>query len=148
MIEVFLSQTEADSLIKMEKESIDNTIWKYPTMGGKISIPLISTNKRENFLLDISRGQINIAKGTYQNRARNNIILVRLDFGGPSHRNPDEKEIPGPHLHIYREGFGDKWAIPLPTVSFPDTTNTQNLINDFMRFCNIIRFPNIQISLF
>jgi hypothetical protein len=37
---------------------------------------------------------------------------MRLDLDGPPHRNPDDEEIPWPHLHVYREGYGDKWASP------------------------------------
>jgi hypothetical protein len=36
------------------------------------------------------------------------VVLVRLDLGGAPHRNPFDEEIGVPHLHLYREGFGDK----------------------------------------
>jgi hypothetical protein len=65
-------------------------------------------------MLDLARGQIKLTKATYQNRARQAIVLMRLDLDGPPHRNPDDQEIPCPHLHFYREGYGDKWAIPPP----------------------------------
>jgi hypothetical protein len=42
--------------------------WDYPSLGGVISIPLISPDKRENFLLDIRKGRIDLSKGSYQNR--------------------------------------------------------------------------------
>jgi hypothetical protein len=45
-------------------------------------------------------------------------VLVRLDLGGAPHRNRDDEEIGVPHLHLYREGFGDKWATPLPSDRF------------------------------
>lgn len=48
---------------------------------------------RENFLLDIRRGKIDLLKATNQNRARQTIVLVRLDLGGAPHRNPDGEEI-------------------------------------------------------
>ena len=70
---------------------------------------------REEFLLDIRRARIDLAKGTYQNRGREVVILARLDFGGAPHRNPDGEEIGSPHIHLYREGFGDKWAFPIPS---------------------------------
>lgn len=83
-----LTQEEADVLIEMEKFSIDEKKpWKYPELGGKISIPLIGVNKKENFFLDITRGKINLLKGNYQNRVQICIPLVRLDFNGPAHRN-------------------------------------------------------------
>ena len=113
-----------------------------------MSIPLMSANKRENFILDVSRGKIDLVKGTYQNRSRQVIVLIRLDFGGRPHRNPDGQEIASPHLHLYREGYGDKWAASVPVESFPDTSDLWRLLDDFMRFCNITEPPSIQRGLF
>ena len=71
-------------------------------------------------------------------------VLVRLDFGGAPHRNPDGKEILSPHLHIYREGFGDKWAFEIPTDKFSHIEDPWETLQDFMQYCNIIDPPNIQ----
>ena len=148
MAEINLTQSEADALIAMEKIKVDDSRWDYPDLGGSLCIPLISKDKRENFMLDISRGKIDLLKGKYQNRARQIIILVRLDFGGQPHQNPDEKEIPSPHLHIYREGYGDKWAYPVSSGEFKNIDDLQETLYDFMRFCNVVDFPNIQFGLF
>ena len=148
MPDVFLSQTEADALIAMKKHRIDDQSFDYPGLGGSISVPLVSPDKREHFILDISRGRIDLLKGTYQNRARQIVPLVRLDFGGPPHRNPDDVEVPSPHLHIYREGYGDKWAMPVPMERFPNLVNLWATIGDFMRYCNITQPPNIRQGLF
>jgi hypothetical protein len=149
MAEINLAQAEADLLIKMEKYSVDDTLWNYPSLGGSITIPLVSEDKRENFLLDISRwGKIDLSKGTYQNRSRQIIVLVRLDFGGQPHRNPDDIEIPSPHLHIYREGYGDKWAIPVPGDYFKNTKDMWQTLQEFMVYCNIVQPPKIQKGLF
>ncbi|MBI4667923.1 MAG: hypothetical protein HY747_01865 [Elusimicrobia bacterium] len=148
MPEIILSQSEADALISMEKVRADDQSWNYPNLGGQISIPLVSKNKRENFILDVSRGKIDLLKGTYQNRAHQVVILVRLDFGGRPHRNPDEEEITSPHLHVYREGYGDKWAVPVPIDRFLDISNLWQTLQDFMRYCNITEPPNIERGLF
>lgn len=148
MAEINLTQAEADALTVMEKHRMDNTRWNYPGLGGSVIIPLISTDKRENFLLDVSRGKIDLAKGTYQNRSRQVIVLVRLDFGGQLHRNPDGKEIPSPHLHIYREGYGAKWACPIPIDKFPNISDLWQTLEDFMKFCNITKPPLIERGLF
>jgi hypothetical protein len=84
---VDLSQAEADALLAMEKHRLDEKVWNLPDLGGKISVPLASADRRENFLLDISRGRIDVSRGKYQNRARQTIVLARLDFGGAPHRN-------------------------------------------------------------
>ena len=75
-------------------------------------------------------------------------MLVRLDFGGKPHRNPDGEEIASPHLHIYREDFGDKWAHSVPADSFPNTQDAWRTLNDFMRFCNIVEPPVFNRGLF
>lgn len=148
MVDINLMQAEADALIAMEKHRFDDTHWDYPGLGGAVIIPLVSVNKRENFLLDVSRSRIDLLKGTYQNRARQTVILVRLDFGGQPHRNPDDAEIPSPHLHIYREGYGDKWAMPVPIDRFDNVADRWQALEDFMRFCNITEPPIIERGLF
>ena len=82
----------------MEKQRVDDKQWFFPEPGGRLAIPLASLDKRENFMLDVTRGQIKLTKATYQNRARQAIVLMRLDLDGPPHRNPDDQEIPRPHL--------------------------------------------------
>src|ERR1035441_5894404 len=111
MADIEITQSEADSLMAMEKLFVDENDWTFPAAGGRIGLALTSLDKRENFMLDVTRAQIKLTKATYQNRVRQAIVLMRLDLDGPPHRNPDEAEIPCPHLHIYREGFGDKGAI-------------------------------------
>jgi len=148
MPEINLPQAEADALIAMEKHRIDDQLWDYPEPGGSIHIPLISSNGRENFHLDMSRSNINLMKGTYQNRSRQIVVLVRLDFGGQPHRNPDGEEVSSPHIHIYREGYSDKWAFPISNADFTDLTDSWQMLKDFMRYCNITRPPKIHRGLF
>jgi len=148
MAEINLTQAEADALIAMAKHRLDGTEWDYPDLGGAVSIPLVSADRREQFVLDLRRGRIDLAKGTYQNRGRQVVVLVRLDFGGTPHRNLDGEEIDSPHLHIYREGFLDKWAMPVPAGDFRDVTNPGQTLDDFMRFCNIVEPPTIRRGLF
>ncbi|MGH8510867.1 MAG: DUF6978 family protein, partial [Gammaproteobacteria bacterium] len=100
MADLNLTQHEADALIAMSKHRVDNTHWNYPDRGRAISIPLASADRRELCVLDLRRGRIDLAKGTYQNRGRQVVVLVRLDFGGSPHRNPDGEEIGSPHLHL------------------------------------------------
>ena len=142
-----LIQAEADALLAMDKHRTNKTAWKYPDFGGKVAVPLISGDEQERFVLDLSRSRINLAQRTFQNRGRQVVSLARLDFGRP-HRNPDGKEIGSPHLHLYKEGFGDKWAYPVPPTHFPNLCNPQLTFEDFMRFCNIVTAPVICWGLF
>ncbi|MGH8467941.1 MAG: DUF6978 family protein [Gammaproteobacteria bacterium] len=109
---------------------------------------MASADRRELFVLDLRRGRIDLAKGTYQNRGRQVVVLVRLDFGGSPHRNPDGEEIGSPHLHLYREGYGDKWAVPVPSDRFSNVGNPWQTLDDFMRYCNVVEPPAIQRGLF
>lgn len=143
-----LLQSEADALIALAKIKVNDDYYDYPGTGGSLIVPLTSQDKREEFLLDIYRGRIDLLKGTYQNRARQVIVLVRIDFGGAPHRNPDGTEVPCPHLHLYREGFGDKWAEPLPINKFPNISDLWQTLEDFMTFCNVIDRPSIVKGLF
>lgn len=144
MADLDLTQAEADALLAMEKLSESDDLREFPSPGERIEISLVSANKRERFFLDLSRSELVIAKGTYQNRARQVIVLARLDFGGKPHRNPDDEEVAAPHLHLYRQGFGDKWAIPVPPEKFRDLDSLQTMFEDFMRFCRITKPPAIQ----
>lgn len=148
MADINLTQDEADKLMAMEKKAVDPQGWLFPGPGDRIVVPLTSTDKRESFMLDVMRYQIKLTKTTLQNRARVTIILYRLDIGGAPHRNPDGEEIPCPHLHIYRENYGDKWAIPAPVTKFPDTSDLFTTLYAFMEHCNIVEMPKIEKGLF
>lgn len=148
MTEITLTQVEADALIAMEKLRVSDDLHSFPMGGESLTVSLQSKDKREQFLLDLSRGRINLAKVKMQNRGRQVVVLVRLDLGGAPHRNPDDQEIPAPHLHLYREGFGDKWAITAPADRFSDTNDLWVTFNDFLQFCNVTLRPNIERGLF
>lgn len=148
MPDINLTQNEADQLIAMEKVRLDEQQYYFPDAGSSICAPLTSLDQREAFLLDIRRGRINLAKATYQNRSQKVMILVRLDIEGTPHRNPDGQEIPTPHLHLYREDYGDKWAIPISESDFPDVTDLYKVMEDFMSYCNITQPPLIERRLF
>ena len=143
MADLDLTQAEADALLQMEKRRADALAWDYPSRGGFISIPLVSANGREQFLLDLRAGGLQLAKRTYQNRARKVVVLARLDSGGPPHRNPDDAEVPSPHLHLYKEGYGDKWAFAVPT-GFADLADPRQTLNDFLRLCGVTEPPTIR----
>ena len=148
MPDIILSQGEADALMAMDKVRADETAWSLPDLGGGVSIPLKSVDGREQFLLDVRRGRIDLRKNTFQERARAVVVLVRLDLGGALHRNPDGAEVLSPHLHVYREGYGDKWAVPAPVGRFPAPQDAWRTLNDFMAYCNVTQPPVIQRGLF
>lgn len=147
MADINLTQAEASALIAIEKHRVTDDRTDFPMGGASVVLPLQSADKREQFLLDLSRGRIDLQKVKMQTRGRQVIVLLRLDLGGAPHRNPDGEEIPVPHLHVYREGYGDKWAVPVPPDRFRAVTDERTAFEDFMRFCNITRPPNVKQEL-
>ena len=83
---------------------------------------------------------------TFQERVRDTFVLVRLDVDGPPHTNPDGTFVPVPHLHEYREGYGDKWA--REAVEFTNTNDMWQTLIDFLHFCNVQSGNKIQKQLF
>ena len=55
MADIDLLQAEADALIAMEKHRVDDEEWSFPAPGERVAIPLTSSDKRENFMLDVWR---------------------------------------------------------------------------------------------
>jgi hypothetical protein len=147
-MDIDLTQTEADALIALEKQRLDDKEWTFPAPGEQVVIPLTSRDRRENFLLDLTRSRIKLRKATFQNRARQTVILMRLDLDGPPHRNPDDQEIPCPHLHVYREGYADKWAAPAPINIYTNVNDLFATFEAFMVHCNVIDPPRLQRGLF
>ena len=130
----------------MEKHRVDEAAIPFPLNGKQRVLRLQSLDLRESFLLDLSRGRRKELRMKLQTRARTEIRLVRLDLGGRPHRNEDGTVVQPPHLHLYRQGFHDRWAIVPPSDKFSDLGDLQVTLNDFMRFCNIVRPPDIRIQ--
>ena len=141
-----LTQAEADSLITMGKTFLKPTAIALPP-GADETHELVGDDARERFLLDLWRGTIRVSKLKFQNRARKVIVLVRLDIDGAPHTNPDGQRFGGTHLHVYRDGFEDRWAAPLDPNQFSDPSNFRQAFDDFCRFCNIRDVPQFQEAL-
>lgn len=146
MADGLLSQSDADALLFMEKERANSEPVAFPDLGGRIEVPLVSRDGRESFSLDINRKRIALTTG-YQTRGRQTIVLARLDFAAP-HRNPDGTEIGVPHLHLYREGYGDRWAYLVPEGMLSAPGDARRVLHDFMAYCRIVVAPDITFGLF
>ncbi len=148
MTELILTQKEADTLISAKKSAINQDYINLPDLGGSIDILLYANQKKEEFVLSYTRHSINLSKRNHHLRGRKVIGLVRLDLDGPPHRNPDGKEIGSRHLHLYREGYGLKWAFEVPTEYFSNLENTFLTLEEFLKYCNVEEMPNIVRGLF
>lgn len=140
-----LTQMEADNLLAMRKQLVQPGPILFPIPGELLKLDARSVDGREAFIIDVNRkGRIRATKCTYQERYSITEILLRLDIDGPPHDNPDGTTLPCPHLHVYREGWADKWATPLPASRFADLTDLAQTLHDFLAFCNILDIPRIQ----
>lgn len=155
-----LTQAEADALFSMPKKPKSNASLNFPYAGGKLIAEFVSLDGRESFLFNINRSSIEIAKCTYQKRARQVEILRRLDVGGSVHRNPEVADVPlsilkdyngieveCPHLHIFVEGYADKWAVPAP-ADLVSSADLFAVMEAFLRYCNVQELPYVERGLF
>ena len=137
----------------------------------KAIINLKSKNGTEEYSIEIyrSRTKINKIKINYTNLARKQYTLRRLDINGLVHRNPPKlprsnnipdslisllshyvgKTVKCPHVHIYVEGYNDKWAVPIHEV--PELNilgkNIIQITREFFDYCNVKKIPYIKFPL-
>ncbi len=130
-----LEQGIADYLIKLPKHYEGKDRKSFPSIGGKVEFDLFSDDRKEKFILTINQKNV-VLYYTFQTRARNCYVLARLDYGAP-HLNPDGTRIGSPHLHIYREGYGDKFAVQLPKELFTKEEDPIQTFEDFLNYCKV-----------
>jgi hypothetical protein len=155
-----ISNEKANLLFSLEKQTKDNSI-ELPNPNEIVSIELQSVDEHyqsELFSLDINRKYISLSKKTLQKRVQQNIVLRRLDFNA-GHRNPTIVSVPQninknlvelmqkyenvkfskeSHIHIYIEGYGEKWAFPLSEFDIVHSDNLIEQTKEFCKYCNII----------
>lgn len=138
-----ITQAEADYLIGLPKRFVTNDPLELgPAL--KIKRELVSADGRERFLLDVWCSGVWLGKYTFQNRVRVIVILVRVDVGDTlEHTNPDGVQVSGSHIHIYREGYDDKFAFPLNKYPFGDPADMVRTFEDFASLCHIETLPPI-----
>jgi len=152
-----LLQLEADKLLAVPKvfKDLDPLRFSLTTVMNYDRV-LVSHDHREEFILTIERGNRKRTRLKYQTRARKIIVLARLDFDGPHHRNPPNspyrpnERLACPHLHLYREGFDDRVAFIPHEVSGLVLENPADglaCLEGFLRFCKIQSLPPIQTEI-
>lgn len=140
-----LTQVEAEELLRLGKHFEDEATVTLPP-GSNTSHALVAHVSHEHFLLDLWRGSIRLSKARYQTRVRTTVVLARLDIDAAPHTNPDGERIEGTHLHVYREGYEARWAMPVDPADFPNPRDLEQALRDFCRYCSIEQ-PTIQGTL-
>lgn len=140
-----LTDREVERLIAVTKHFVERTVINFPGFGCSLEREVCSDEGHDDFLVDVNRrGKVKRTKCSYQERYAVTDIIFRLDIDGPPHTNPDGAWVPCPHLHVYKEGFADKWAYPIDTMQFTDTNNLTKTFREFLHHCNIHDLPEIQ----
>ena len=132
----------------MEKRRVSDQSIAFPLPRLKAFAKLESVDGREEFMLDMYFGRVGFERFSIQLRARQTVVLARLELDGPAHENPDGARILTPHLHLYREGEGAGWAYPVPADEFTILSDRWVTWKEFMQFCNITIPPRVQRELF
>ena len=152
-----LTQAEADQLLLLPKVFLDQSPIEF-TLNEPMDQDRVlhSTDRREEFILTVERGNRNRLRLKYQTRARKVIVLARLDLDGKRHRNPPDSPyrpaewLPGTHLHVYREGFDDRIAYLIedaPRWSETNVTHGIVALEAFLQYCAVQSCPPIQTAL-
>lgn len=143
-----ITQAQIDFLIQQDKK-FDGLI--NPIQPGPAPIQwtrkINSSDLRETFLLDFYRGSFELLKYIFNKRYRQTIILLRYDNGG-RHTNPDGQLFEGPHVHIYKEGYDDKFAYPVSEIGVDLSNTIEQVLKKVMQFCNIKESPTIEVPMF
>lgn len=141
-----LSQENAEKLMRIFKKILDPHLFQFPETG-RASIEIVSIDERASFRSDINRGRIKPSKASFNMiyKSPESPVIYRLDINGPDHKNPDDVEIPCPHLHIYRENYGDAWAIPAPD-EIVNSNNPAEVLIDFLHYCRIQNTSAIAVN--
>lgn len=147
-----ISEEEAVRLIaekkkyhKKDKDDFD--ILVNNAQKGKAKYTFMSDDERDEFCITFERKGIQLDKRSKCLVGSKTIPLLRLDLGKP-HRNPDGEDVGENHIHIYKEGFDDKWAYPIDVKDFTHLDDVVQTFYDFLRYCNAEDFPKIQKGLF
>lgn len=84
-----LTQAEADTLLAMAKVFVGAEPIEFSlTQPMSYERVLRSTDRREQFALNVDRSGRTRARLKYQTRARQVFVLARLELSGRRHRNP------------------------------------------------------------
>lgn len=143
-----IPEAEAAALLTMDKITASSEPVELPDLGGRTDMPFVSTDRREEFVVSFTRSSISLEKRNHHMRGRKIIGLARLDVDGPPHRNPDGEEIGPRHLHVYREGYGLKYAVEIPDGLFRNLDDLAITLEDFFKYFHVITPPEFKKSLF
>lgn len=129
-----LTQTDADELLLLNKESVLREVFVWLTDARQEELFVESGGKERKFVLNLNRNPFEIR--LHFRTKSGSFGLARID-NAFQHINPDGNVLQGPHLHWYREAFGLAWAEPI------DWYDLARPLDTLAKFLGLIhaRFP-------
>ena len=109
-----------------------------------VSVPLIAPAliapaiAGEAFSLDVTQKRIVLKLKCQLRSTTHSAILAWLDFASP-HRNPDGTTVGVPYLHVYREGYGDRFAYEVAPAILRNPDDPLQVLLDFLATYHIER---------
>ncbi|CAN5316793.1 hypothetical protein BH23BAC1_BH23BAC1_50640 [soil metagenome] len=89
------------------------------------------------------------------------VFCVGWILMGSKHINPEVNQVPlpflepfngtevlTPHLHLYVEGYGEKWAVPADLFLQINQKDRFEIMMVFFKYCNVTEIPYIPKTLF
>lgn len=143
-----MTQDEYDYLMLQEKTFEDKfTIIQISPAPIKWTKEIKCKTTSNKYLLDFYRGSFELSKFTANKRFRQTLIMLRYDNGG-RHTNPDGETFEGPHVHLFKEGFNDKFAYPISIINIEETDTMEVRFKKILHFCNIKDCPDLEVPMF
>jgi len=143
-----ITQEDFEEIRQMRKEFTN--CYEPLVLGSphtKWSKEIVAPDYKEMFILDYYRGKIEI-KYTYNKRYRKSTVILRFDsFGRHTNPGPNFEKFDGPHVHIFKEGYDDKFAYPIEVLNITPTENDQEVLEKICTYFNITARPSIQLSM-
>lgn len=135
-----LSQIKADAYLAARKIKATASDCHLSSVIPKpASVPLIAPDiAGVAFSLDVTQKRIVLKLKCQLRCTTEAVVLARLDFASP-HRNPDGTAVGVPHFHIYRDGYGDKFAYEVPPGMLKRPNDPLHVLLDFLATYNIER---------
>lgn len=149
---VALTTEEADRLVKAPKTITNTKDYHLPSFftnkelqerKGQVNSPLSVDGNDARLKIASARKGRTEEEGKFSSvliysYTKDRIRAADLCSGKLCHMNPDGTIVEGPHLHVYKEEYGDRLAIPLSQCQeFKDPQNIPVTFMDFMEYCNI-----------
>lgn len=113
-------------------------------LNYKREMDVFSYDLKIKFTIDVICGRDPFSlRGTNQLRL-GSLVLLRLDYNGKAHRNPDLKLVSCNHLHQYKEGYGVSWAISPPSCAFREFDDPRRTLHEFLKYCDVVEILTIR----